>query len=85
MSTLLVGRSNTDCRACNRGASPDQITHDTIYEYSPDTGKPGCGVKFTHIYSTYVYWTVDGVDAGEQWCRTKRPDLIYGIDTAPAV
>jgi hypothetical protein len=85
MATLLVGTTSTECSACHRSAWPSQITHDVQYGYGPDNGTPGCGATFTHIVSTYYYWSEGGIDLGEKWCREKRPDLIYGNDLTPTV
>ena len=68
---LAVGPSASTCRACGRGASWRTETHEEIVEYGPDTGKPGCGARWTHIVGTY--WDPEGVTAAR--LRDLRPDL----------
>lgn len=51
---LEVSGWSSRCGACRRGASPEEKAHDTIREYGPDNGKPGCGAVFTHITSEYT-------------------------------
>lgn len=57
-SYVSVGRSSSKCGHCGRGASCHALAHDTIIEYGPDTGKPGCGAIFlwcTPTYTTGLY------------------------------
>lgn len=68
---LIINRSDSKCGNCGQGANPREIAHDTIIEYSPNTGRPGCKAKFTHVESHYV-----GLDMKTR-CLEMRPDLIW--------
>jgi hypothetical protein len=53
-ATVIVGPSRSTCAECGRGADWRAKAHDTIVEYGPDTGKPGCGAVWTHVDSDYT-------------------------------
>lgn len=54
LAHVIVGGTSSKCSFCRRGADPTALAHDTIVEYGPDTGKPGCGATFLWCTSTYV-------------------------------
>jgi len=57
MATISIGRSSSQCLACNRGASPSDNGHERILEYGPDAGEPGCGEPWTAVRLDYSpYW-----------------------------
>jgi hypothetical protein len=62
MATLEIGSSSSKCSACKKGANPYESRHDTVWEYSPDSGQPGCGEEFDH--ATIVY--MNGYETGAQ-------------------
>jgi hypothetical protein len=47
------------------------VTHDTIISYGPNNGVAGCGIRWTHVYSTYM-----GTQA-ERAVQGFRPDLVF--------
>lgn len=51
---IIVGRSSSKCGKCRRGCNPTALAHDTIIEYGPETGQPGCGAKFLYCINTYI-------------------------------
>lgn len=53
MTVLYINRNDSRCGACNRGALMSEKAHDTICEYGPETGSPGCGAVFTQLDSEY--------------------------------
>jgi len=82
--TLIINRSNSRCGNCNRGASTEQRIHDTIYEYSPDTGAVGCGTEFRYVASDYFglgsFWGGE-FETTEELYAHMYPDLEWnGFD-----
>lgn len=53
MATISIGRSSSQCLACNRGATPRENGHETILGYR-DGGKPGCGEPWTAVRIDYI-------------------------------
>lgn len=70
-ATILVGGFSSRCNACGKDVSPEATTHDVLLGYGPQNGEPGCGIKFTHIYSVYMH------GGAEQRVAAMRPDLIF--------
>lgn len=66
--TLLVGTFSTQCSECGRGASWHDETHERCLGYGDQP--PGCGVRWTHITSTYLSAGID------EHLASERPDLI---------
>lgn len=54
MATISIGRSSSQCLACNKGASPSEDGHYTILAYSNESGKPGCGESWTAVRIDYT-------------------------------
>ena len=72
MAVLIVGTWRSFCNACGEGADPNEKTHDTVLEYSPKTGRPGCGETFTELGSDYC--DSDGL---YDMIKAMRPDLPF--------
>lgn len=68
---LVINRSSSTCGDCGRGADPNEKSHKTIIEYSPDTGSKGCGAKWTKVSSDY-----SGKD-NKRRTMEMRPDLEW--------
>lgn len=58
MATLEIGSSSSRCSTCKQGANPHETHHITVWEYGPNTGRPGCGAKFDH--ATLMYYNGSG-------------------------
>lgn len=69
--TLYVGLNDSRCGYCGKSANPAQFTHEVLLGYGPDNGRPGCGVRWKYVASTY-----SGQEA-EDAVRLLRPDLEY--------
>jgi hypothetical protein len=54
MATLSIGRSSSQCLACNRGASPRETGHFTVLSYSNESGEKGCGELWTAVRIDYT-------------------------------
>lgn len=72
MNILFIDRSNSRCGACGKGADPAEKQHDTIIEYSPNTGRPGCGAIYEAVSTNYV--NLDGLYDS---IKEMRPDLQF--------
>lgn len=72
--TVIIGGYSSRCGACGRGASPSEGSHKTIVEYSPDTGKPGCGQVWKYMSNEYA-----GQEESlkRQWPNLEYIDAIY--------
>lgn len=72
MNILYINPSDSRCGACGQGANPNEKQHDTVFEYSPNTGRPGCGAKYDAVSSHYVNFegSYDGI-------KKMRPDLPF--------
>jgi hypothetical protein len=53
MATLEVGSSSSRCSDCKQGANPHETHHNTVWEYSPDSGRPGCGAEYDRVSVGY--------------------------------
>lgn len=66
---LYIGRTESHCGNCNRGADPYEDSHRNLLGYMAGYyNAKGCGAVFTHVQATYV--NMDSVVA------QMRPDLI---------
>jgi len=68
--TLYIDPSRSTCGGCGQGANPKELCHDTVFEYSPDSGRPGCGQRYVFVSSNYTDF--EGLHAR---VRAMRPDL----------
>jgi len=50
-AVLEIGRFDSKCGVCRKGADPYEETHATILSYGP-RGE-GCGVRWTHVMAVY--------------------------------
>lgn len=70
MHPLIIGRSNSRCGTCGKGADPYQKFHVSVLQYSPDWVE-GCGAKWDVVTSDY---------SGEEMRQAvvdMRPDLPF--------
>lgn len=68
-ATLLIGSWSSSCNNCGSQVLPDHETHDEISGYGP-AGRPGCGIRFTHIASEYG-------PIFDKVSKSMRPDLEW--------
>lgn len=68
--TLIVGRSSSSCNNCGQGVCHWEIVlkHDECCGYGEQP--PGCGIQFTHVFSSYF-------GNAQQVVREGRPDLEF--------
>lgn len=67
-NTLLVGRNDSSCNNCGKGANPLDKTHDFQYFYGPESGElPACGIEWKFIMPMYI--------GTEKETAALRPDL----------
>lgn len=67
--TILVGRSFSNCNNCGEGTLTQGERHDRAIGYGYN--EEGCGVEWTHIYSTYMG------QLAEDATVSLRPDLVF--------
>lgn len=73
---LIVGGWQSTCGNCGQGANPQDKRHYKCYGYGKQP--KGCGVKWTHITSSYV-----GLNMRERTLRM-RPDLEWSYEVQVA-
>lgn len=68
-ATLYINKSDSRCGACDKGADPYELTHDTLLGWAAVNDRmKGCGATFTAVSSDYFHITGDELSA-------MRPDL----------
>jgi hypothetical protein len=69
--TILVGSSSSRCNNCGAETLVSGVEkHIDVSGYKA-TKNAGCGIKFTHIFSTYTG------EAAARACKEMRPDLEF--------
>ena len=88
MATLIINSSSSKCSDCQRGANPSEDSHQTIFEYGPETGSQGCGAVWDHVSVPYINGSETGPEMIHRlkysWGFAKNvPDenwSVFGMD-----
>lgn len=71
VDTLIIDRNSSWCNACGEGADPSEKSHKRVIEYSPDSGRPGCGTEWRFVSTNYMG------QSQEEGVKMMRPDLKF--------
>jgi hypothetical protein len=70
-AVLFIDPTRSTCGSCGRGADPRETHHDTIIEYSIDSGSEGCHAEFKYVATNYTGGMI------EDATKRMRPDLPF--------